>query len=146
ERVLEESLSTAGRDASMVVESLEEEAGRIGFAERLWDRPLNVDLSGGEKKRSETMQLGVLRPRFAVLDELDSGLDVDALSACARRVESATEEWGLGVLAITHYTRLLQELHPDHVHVLAKGQIRESGGPELADRLEEEGYVGIVGA
>ena len=80
-----------------------------------------------------------------MLDELDSGLDVDALSACAQRVEAATEEWGLGVLAITHYTRLLQDLHPDRVHVLAKGRIRESGGPELADRLEEEGYVGIVG-
>jgi Fe-S cluster assembly ATP-binding protein len=107
---------------------------------------LNVDLSGGEKKRGETMQLAVLRPAIAVLDELDSGLDLDALAACARRIEDATEEWGLGVLAITHYTRLLQELKPDVVHVLAKGQIRVTGGPELADRLEEEGYVGLVGA
>ena len=88
------------------------EAGRIGFDERFLDRPLNVDLSGGEKKRNETLQLGVLDPRIAILDELDSGLDVDALRACARRVEAATET-GLGVLSITHYNRLLDELRAD---------------------------------
>jgi Fe-S cluster assembly ATP-binding protein len=145
-RVLEEAYAAGGRDSSTVVDQLRGEAGRIGYEERLWERALNVDLSGGEKKRGETMQLAVLRPAIAVLDELDSGLDLDALAACARRIEEATEEWGLGVLAITHYTRLLQELKPDVVHVLAKGQIRVTGGPELADRLEEEGYVGLVGA
>ena len=87
------------------------EADRIGFDERFLDRPLNVDLSGGEKKRNETLQLAVLQPKIAILDELDSGLDIDALRACARRVEAMTHDTGLGVLAITHYSRLLQELH-----------------------------------
>ncbi|MDH3683460.1 MAG: Fe-S cluster assembly ATPase SufC [Acidimicrobiia bacterium] len=120
--------------------SLRVEAERIGFDAKLLDRPLNVDLSGGEKKRNETVQLAVLKPRFAVLDELDSGLDVDALRAVARRVEAATEDDGLGVLVITHYSRLLTELRPDHVHVLAQGRIVASGGPELADQLEAGGY------
>jgi Fe-S cluster assembly ATP-binding protein len=88
----------------------------------------------------------VLNPAIAVLDELDSGLDVDALRACSRRIEVATETAGLGVLAITHYSRLLSELRADHVHVLAKGMIVRSGGPELARELEESGYVGLVGA
>jgi Fe-S cluster assembly ATP-binding protein len=133
-----------GLDESVVREQLVAEAKRIGFDERFILRPMNVDLSGGEKKRNETMQLGVLRPKFALLDELDSGLDIDALRACARRVEQATNETGLGVLAITHYTRLLHELHPDHVHILAKGRIVASGGPELADQLDESGYVAFV--
>jgi Fe-S cluster assembly ATP-binding protein len=100
-----------------------------------------VDLSGGERKRNETVQLAVLRPKIAVLDELDSGLDVDALKAVARRVEALTLETDLGVLAITHYNRLLDELRPDRVHVLAHGRIVDSGGPELAGRLEETGYA-----
>jgi Fe-S cluster assembly ATP-binding protein len=127
-----------------IATALRDEAARIGFDERFLDRPLNVDLSGGERKRNETLQLGVLRPRFAVLDEIDSGLDVDALRAVARRVEAATGESGLGVLAITHYTRLLAELHPDQVHVLAKGRVITSGGPELADELEGSGYAAWV--
>ena len=100
------------------------EAARVGFDERFLSRPLNVDLSGGERKRNETVQLGVLRPRFAILDEIDSGLDVDALRAVARRVEAATTETGLGVLAITHYTRLLGVLHADHTHVPVQGPHR----------------------
>jgi Fe-S cluster assembly ATP-binding protein len=117
------------------------EAGRIGFDERFLDRPLNVDLSGGEKKRNETVQLGVLGPKFAVLDEIDSGLDVDALRDVSRRIEAATKEDGLGVLAITHYSRLLRELRPDVVHVLWRGRIVDMGGPELADELERTGYA-----
>jgi Fe-S cluster assembly ATP-binding protein len=116
------------------------EAGRIGFDERFLERPLNVDLSGGEKKRNETLQMGVLRPKFAVLDELDSGLDVDALRMVSRRVEEATEEDGLGVLAITHYSRLFEQLRPDVVHVFAAGRIQKSGGAELATELESTGY------
>jgi Fe-S cluster assembly ATP-binding protein len=81
-----------------------------------------------------------------VLDELDSGLDIDALRACARRVEAATHEIGLGVLAITHYSRLLHELRADRVHVLARGQMVRSGGPELSEELEERGYAGMLGA
>jgi Fe-S cluster assembly ATP-binding protein len=117
------------------------EADRVGFPVRLLERSLNVDLSGGERKRSETLQLGVLRPTVAVLDELDSGLDVDGLRQVARRVGEARAEWGLGVLAITHYRRLLSELRPDAVHVLVDGRTVAEGGPELADELERTGYA-----
>jgi len=144
EDLLAEAFGAAGRDVSVVPTEIAAEAERIGFAERLHQRALNVDLSGGEKKRNETLQLAVLKPRFAVLDELDSGLDVDALRACARRVEAATHETDLGVLAITHYKRLLDELKPDVVHVLSKGRIVATGGPELADELELSGYAGYA--
>ena len=117
------------------------EAARVGLEVRLLDRSLNVDLSGGERKRSETLQLALLRPHIAVLDELDSGIDVDGLRAVARRVRDGVEEWGLGVLAITHYRRLLSVLRPDVVHVLVHGRIAASGGPELADELERTGYA-----
>lgn len=116
------------------------EAGRIGFDERFLERPLNVDLSGGEKKRNETLQLGVLRPKFAILDELDSGLDVDALRIVSRRIEEATEEDNLGVLAITHYSQLFAQLRPDVVHVFAAGRIQETGTADLATELESTGY------
>lgn len=139
---LEQSFSARGREPAAVAAAVATEAAAIGFDERLLRRPLNVDLSGGEKKRNETVQLGVLRPRIAVLDELDSGLDVDALRACARRIEEATNEDGLGVLAITHYSRLLTELKPDVVHVMARGRIQQTGGPDLADELERTGYAG----
>jgi Fe-S cluster assembly ATP-binding protein len=141
EEVLSEATAAAGRDPAEVPELVRAEAARVGFDERFLVRPLNVDLSGGERKRNETVQLGVLRPKFAVLDEIDSGLDVDALRAVARRVEAATTEIGLGVVAITHYTRLLTELRPDRTHVLSRGRIVASGGPELADELERTGYA-----
>src|SRR3954453_20046986 len=141
ESQLSEAAGAAGRDPEIVRDRMLVEAGRIGFEERFLERPLNVDLSGGEKKRNETLQLGVLQPKFAILDELDSGLDVDALRDCSRRIEQATHEDGLGVLAITHYSRLLHELKPDVVHVLAKGPIQTTGGPELAAALEETGYA-----
>ena len=141
EDALRESFVAAGRADVDVRQRVLAEAARIGFDERFVERPLNVDLSGGERKRNETLQLGVLEPKFAVLDEIDSGLDVDALRAVARRIEAATSESGLGVLAITHYNRLLHELHPDHVHVLSRGRIVASGGPELATELERTGYA-----
>lgn len=135
----------AGRpERQLVDERLAAEAARVGLDTALLDRALNVDLSGGEKKRLETVQLAVLQPRIAILDELDSGLDVDALRAVARRVEAATNEDGLGVLVITHYSRLLGELRPDQVHVLAQGRIAATGGPELADQLEATGYAGYA--
>jgi Fe-S cluster assembly ATP-binding protein len=137
---LEEAAVASGRDRTEVVSRAKAEAGRIGFDERFLTRALNVDLSGGEKKRNETLQLAVLEPKIAILDELDSGLDVDALRDVSRRVEELTSETNLGVLAITHYTRLLLELRPDHVHVLSGGRIVKSGGPELADELETTGY------
>ena len=130
----------AGDDSPSVVDAAAAEARRVGLETRLLERPLNVDLSGGERKRSETLQLAMLRPLFAVLDELDSGIDVDGLRAVARRVREGVDEWGLGVLAITHYRRLLSELRPDAVHVLVRGRIVASGGPELAHELERTGY------
>lgn len=138
--VLEEAARAAGRDPVAVGAAVLLEATRIGLDPRLLARSLNVDLSGGEKKRNETLQLAVLRPRFAVLDEIDSGLDIDALRAVSKRVEAATHEDGLGVLAITHYHRLLDELKPDRVHILARGAIVTSGGPELARTVEVDGY------
>ncbi len=123
---------------------LRTEAARIGFDERFLDRPMNVDLSGGERKRNETLQLGVLRPKFAVLDEIDSGLDVDALADVGRRVQEATAEWGLGVLAITHFHRLLDVLRPDVVHVLADGRVVATGGGELAETVDRTGYAAFT--
>ncbi|GEK87594.1 Fe-S cluster assembly ATPase SufC [Microbacterium aerolatum] len=103
-------------------------------------RNVNEGFSGGEKKRHEILQLEVLKPKFAVLDETDSGLDVDALKIVSEGVNRAKEATGLGVLLITHYTRILRYIRPDYVHVVVAGKIVEEGGPELADRLEEEGY------
>jgi Fe-S cluster assembly ATP-binding protein len=143
--VLRESLVAAGRSTEGLPELIAAEAAAIGFDERFLDRPLNVDLSGGEKKRNETVQLGVLHPKIAVLDEIDSGLDVDALRAVSRRIEAVTNDDGLGVLAITHYNRLLTELRADQVHVLSGGRIAATGGPELAEELERTGYAGYAG-
>jgi Fe-S cluster assembly ATP-binding protein len=125
-----------------VDERLAEQADRIGFDRRFLERPLNVDLSGGERKRNETLQMTVLEPRFAVLDEIDSGLDVDALAAVGRRVLEATAEWGLGVLAITHFRRLLDVLPPDVVHVMADGKVVATGDRSLADLVDKSGYAG----
>lgn len=140
DEMLIEAAIAAGRDRDAVTSLMATEAERIGFDARFLERPLNVDLSGGEKKRNETVQLATLQPAFAILDEIDSGLDIDALRDVSRRIEELTNE-GLGVLAITHYTRLLTELRPDHVHVLVAGKIERSGGPELADQLEQTGYA-----
>ncbi len=138
--VLSNSAALADRDPDALDALLRAEADRIGFDHQFLDRAMNVDFSGGEKKRNETLQLAVMKPRFAVLDELDSGLDVDALRMVSQRVEAATTEDKLGILVITHYSRLLSELKPDRVHVLAQGRFVAEGGPELADELEESGY------
>ena len=135
------AFEAGGRDPALVGARLDEEADRVGFERRFLDRPLNVDLSGGERKRNETVQLGVLQPRFAVLDEIDSGLDVDALRAVARRIEAETAERDLGVLVITHFSHMLSELRADRIHVLSRGRIVASGGPELAEQLEAQGYA-----
>lgn len=103
-------------------------------------RNVNEGFSGGEKKRHEILQLELLKPQIAVLDETDSGLDVDALKVVSEGVNRAKEETDLGVLLITHYTRILRYIHPDFVHVMVAGRIVEEGGPELAERLEDEGY------
>ena len=111
------------------------------------DRYLNEGFSGGEKKRNEILQMAILEPELAILDETDSGLDIDALKVVARGVQEVrAERPDLGVLAITHYQRLLDHLQPDRVHVLSEGRVIASGGMELAARLEAEGYEGIVAA
>lgn len=141
---LTEALRAQGRAVDRIDEVMAAEATRTGLSTALLTRPLNVDLSGGEKKRNETLQLGVLAPKIAILDEIDSGLDVDALREVSRRIEALTTETGLGVLVITHYSQLLKELKPDVVSVLRKGRIVAQGGPELADELELTGYEGYA--
>jgi Fe-S cluster assembly ATP-binding protein len=144
---LAESLVASGRSQEAEPETLRarlsEEAIGLGILPEILARPMNVDLSGGEAKRNETLQLAVLQPRIAILDEIDSGLDVDALGQVARRIERATREEDppLGVIAITHYRRLLEELPAQRVHVLSEGRIVASGGPELAEELERTGYA-----
>ncbi len=107
-----------------------------GFTER----NVNEGFSGGEKKRHEILQLELLKPQFAILDETDSGLDVDALRVVSEGVNRIKDANGFGVLLITHYTRILNYIKPDFVHVFVAGKIAEQGGPELAERLEAEGY------
>ena len=139
-------LEAAGANPSTLRERMLEEAQRIELRPELLDRFVNVDLSGGERKRAEMVQLGVLRPKFAVLDEIDSGLDVDALDAVAKRLVAATTEWNCGVLAITHFRRLLLELTPMMIHVVNDGRVVATGGPELAVTLERDGYEVFRGA
>ncbi|KKO81582.1 cysteine desulfurase [Corynebacterium xerosis] len=110
------------------------------------ERSVNEGFSGGEKKRHEILQLDLLKPRFAVLDETDSGLDVDALRVVSDGINRYQDENDGGILIITHYKRILNYVRPDHVHVFADGRIVQSGGPELADELEEHGYERFVNA
>jgi Fe-S cluster assembly ATP-binding protein len=142
--VLDAALRARGETDDDLAARLAVEADRLSVADEFLTRGVNVEFSGGEKKRAETLQLAVLRPAFAILDEIDSGLDVDALRDVARRIEAMTTEDGLGVLAITHYARLLSELRPDRVHVLMAGRVVASGGPELAETLETTGYEGLA--
>ena len=109
-------------------------------------RNVNVGFSGGEKKRAEMVQMGILDPAFAVLDETDSGLDIDALKTVGNGINAIMRSPDKGVLLITHYQRLLDYVRPDRVHVLARGRIVASGGPELAHQLETEGYESLSGA
>jgi Fe-S cluster assembly ATP-binding protein len=144
EEMLAEVWVAEGRDPAGVRGRLVAEAGRLELPLELLERGLNVDLSGGERKRAEAAQLGVLAPALAILDELDTGLDVDALRHVAERLRDATEEDGLAVLAVTHFTRLLDVLAPTQVHVVASGGVRATGGVELAKRIEEEGYAAFL--
>jgi Fe-S cluster assembly ATP-binding protein len=144
QEVLSEALAARGATKKSLDDLIEAEAERIHFDRELVRRAVNVDFSGGEKKRNETLQMAVLQPKIAILDELDSGLDIDALRDCTKRVEDATKETNLGVLVITHYSKLFDELKPDFVHILAKGKIVKSGGPELADVLERDGYAAFA--
>jgi Fe-S cluster assembly ATP-binding protein len=117
-----------------------EVAARLGIEQEMLRRAVNVGFSGGEKKRNEVLQMALFEPRLAVLDETDSGLDIDALKVVAEGINRFAAGPGHGVLLITHYPRLLQYVKPDFVHVFVGGRIVEEGGPELAERLEAEGY------
>jgi Fe-S cluster assembly ATP-binding protein len=121
-----------------------EKAGLLRFDMEMLKRPVNVGFSGGEKKRAEMVQMGILDPMFAVLDETDSGLDIDALRIVGEGINAIMRKPDKGVLLITHYQRLLDYVKPDVVHVLAKGRIVKSGGPELALQLESEGYEAVA--
>jgi len=121
-----------------------EKAGLLRFDMEMLKRPVNVGFSGGEKKRAEMVQMGILDPAFAVLDETDSGLDIDALRIVGEGINSIMRKPDKGVLLITHYQRLLDYVVPDVVHVLVKGRIVRSGGPELAHQLESEGYEAVA--
>ncbi len=122
------------------IKEMKEAMAAIQMDSSFAERNLNEGFSGGEKKRLEILQLGLLRPKIAVLDETDSGLDVDALRVVSEGVNRFRDETGAGTLLITHYTRILRYIKPDVVHVFAEGRIVETGGPELAEILESEGY------
>jgi Fe-S cluster assembly ATP-binding protein len=118
-----------------------EQAKALGMDAEMLKRPVNVGFSGGEKKRAEMVQMGIMNPKFAILDETDSGLDIDALKAVGAGINRIMRGPDKGVLLITHYQRLLDYVEPDQVHVLQAGRIVRSGGPELAHELEREGYA-----
>ena len=118
-----------------------DKAGLLGMDPEMLKRPVNVGFSGGEKKRAEMVQLGIMDPKIAILDETDSGLDIDALKAVGHGINAIMRDPQKSVLLITHYQRLLDYVTPDRVHVLSAGKIVRSGGPELAHELEREGYV-----
>jgi Fe-S cluster assembly ATP-binding protein len=117
------------------------QAAELGMDAEMLKRPVNLGFSGGEKKRSEMVQMGIIQPRLAILDETDSGLDIDALRIVAAGINRIMRAPDKAVLLITHYQRLLDHVKPDRVHVLSRGKIVRSGGPELAHELEREGYV-----
>jgi len=120
------------------------QANALGLDPEMLKRPVNVGFSGGEKKRAEMVQMGIIDPKLAILDETDSGLDIDALRAVGAGINAIMRKPDKAVLLITHYQRLLDYVKPDFVHVLAGGRIVRSGGPELAHQLEAEGYAEIA--
>jgi Fe-S cluster assembly ATP-binding protein len=123
-----------------------EKAALLGLDMEMLKRPVNVGFSGGEKKRAEMVQMGILDPKLAILDETDSGLDIDALKTVGAGINAIMRKPDKAVLLITHYQRLLDYVAPDFVHVLAGGRIVKSGGPELALELEREGYAEVLAA
>jgi Fe-S cluster assembly ATP-binding protein len=141
EEFLLEASDERGVDEKDARERIRSESARFD-TEQFLGRSLNYQLSGGEKKRSEIFQMAVLRPKMALLDEIDSGLDIDAVKQVAEAVE-AMRSPDLGVLIITHYSRILRYMTPDRVHVMIDGRIVDSGGAELADELEKGGYDSV---
>jgi Fe-S cluster assembly ATP-binding protein len=132
-------------DAMEFLKLIREKRDQIGVGEDMLKRSINVGFSGGEKKRAEVLQMTLLEPRLAILDETDSGLDIDALKVVAKGI-NALRSPERAILMITHYQRLLDYVVPDFVHVLSDGRIAESGGKELAMKLEREGYIGHRGS
>ena len=131
-------------DAIEFLQLVKERAKLVDMDESLLTRPVNHGFSGGEKKRNEMVQMGIIGPKLAILDETDSGLDIDALKAVGEGINRIMRAPGKAVLLITHYQRLLDYVQPDFVHVLADGRIVRSGGPELALELEREGYGAVA--
>ncbi len=119
---------------------LQEKMEQLDMDEKFAQRYLNAGFSGGEKKQNEVLQAAILEPSIAVLDEIDSGLDIDRLQDVSSGINALRDEQGTGILQITHYQRILDYVEPDHVHVMLDGQIAKSGGPELAEQLEDKGY------
>ena len=120
------------------------QADLLGMDYDMLKRPVNVGFSGGEKKRNEMVQMGIVNPKFAILDETDSGLDIDALNVVAKGVNTVAQPNGMGVLIITHYQRILHLIEPSRVHVMYQGRIVKEGGPELVAVLEDKGYAPII--
>jgi Fe-S cluster assembly ATP-binding protein len=137
------SRGEAELDAMQMLKLLREKSKALGMTEEMLKRSVNVGFSGGEKKRNEVLQMAVLEPSLCILDETDSGLDIDALKIVADGV-NALRNPDRAMLVITHYQRLLDYIHPDFVHVLARGRIQKSGGHELAQELEARGYAGFA--
>ncbi|MBB3050756.1 Fe-S cluster assembly ATP-binding protein [Prauserella isguenensis] len=123
------------------VKEVKDEMGQLDISSEFAERSVNEGFSGGEKKRHEILQMALLKPKFAILDETDSGLDVDALRTVSEAVNDYKANNEVGVMLITHYTRILKHIEPDYVHVFAGGKVMQSGGKELADELEADGYV-----
>ncbi|MGM8211988.1 Fe-S cluster assembly ATPase SufC [Virgibacillus sp. W0430] len=134
-----------GNEISLMkfIKEMDSTLDELEIDQNMAQRYLNEGFSGGEKKRNEILQLMMLKPEIAILDEIDSGLDIDALKIVADGVNKIREEENLGCLIITHYQRLLNYITPDYVHVIMQGRIVKSGGPELAQQLEAEGYEWI---
>ncbi|NNC39327.1 MAG: Fe-S cluster assembly ATPase SufC [Acidimicrobiia bacterium] len=139
--LMRESAEERGWDETRTEAQIAKAGEQYGM-DRFLERAVNDDLSGGEKKRSEIFQMAVLEPKVAVLDEIDSGLDIDAVREVAEGIERMRSP-EVGVLMITHYSRILRYVTPDRIHVMIDGRIVESGGPEIAARLEDEGYEGV---
>ncbi|QIK78535.1 Fe-S cluster assembly ATPase SufC [Sphingomonas piscis] len=138
------SRSEAELSGAEFIRLAREQAGALGMDVDMLKRPVNVGFSGGEKKRAEMVQMGIMNPKLAILDETDSGLDIDALRAVGAGINRIMRAPDKSVLLITHYQRLLDYVRPDKVHVLSAGRIVRSGGPELAHELEREGYAEVA--
>jgi len=119
---------------------LEDKMSKYDIGESIYSRNLNEGFSGGEKKKAEILQMSILEPKYAILDETDSGLDVSALKIVAKGAKELSEEFNIGILVITHYKRILEYLKPSYVHLLINGVIQKSGGYDLAESLDQEGY------